>query len=140
MNKIKKNSVKTTYVWTEGVPDDFLFKSSHNIEITKIGAILRKTSLDELPQLFNVLKGEMSLIGPRPEIPEITEHYSEKQMNRLYAKPGLTGWAQVNGRSDSCHGQKIDHDLYYVENCSFRLDMKILILTIVMICNGKGAY
>jgi lipopolysaccharide/colanic/teichoic acid biosynthesis glycosyltransferase len=82
----------------------------------------------------------MSLIGPRPEVPEITQWYNEKQLNRLLMKPGLTGWAQVNGRADSCHGHKIEHDLFYIKNCSFKLDLKIFILTIVAIWKGKGAY
>ncbi len=130
----------STSEWIDGVPDDFVFKSPGDSDVTKIGTIIRKTSIDELPQLFNVLKGEMSLIGPRPEIPEITAHYNEKQMKRLLVKPGITGWAQINGRADSRHGDKIEHDLYYVENCSFQLDVLILIGTIVAIWKGKGAY
>lgn len=129
-----------TYHWEDGVPDDFLFKTPRNSEITKVGAFLRKTSIDELPQLLNVIRGEMSLVGPRPEIPEITKCYNDLQMKRLLTKPGLTGWAQINGRADSCHGHKIEHDLYYIHNCSFSLDMKILLLTFVAILRGKGAY
>ncbi|MGE6488916.1 sugar transferase [Paenisporosarcina sp. NPDC076898] len=140
MKNSHSNSNKITLHWNGGVPNDFIFKSPHNSEVTKVGAILRKTSIDELPQLLNVLRGEMSLIGPRPEIPEITNCYNDTQMKRLSMKPGLTGWAQVNGRADSCHGHKIDHDLYYVNNCSFKLDMKIIMLTIVAIWRGKGAY
>lgn len=140
MKKSDSNTNRLTFHWNDGVPNDFIFKSPHNSEVTKVGAILRKTSIDELPQLLNVLRGEMSLIGPRPEIPEITNCYNDIQMKRLSMKPGLTGWAQVNGRADSCHGHKIDHDLYYVNNCSFKLDMKILMLTIVAIWRGKGAY
>ena len=137
-NKISRN--KPLYDWNYGVPDEFIFKSAHNLEITKMGMFLRKSSIDEIPQLFNVLRGEMSLIGPRPEVPEITQWYNEKQRQRLLLKPGLTGWAQVNGRADSCHGHKIEHDLYYIENCSFKFDMKIIFLTIMLILNGKGAY
>jgi lipopolysaccharide/colanic/teichoic acid biosynthesis glycosyltransferase len=140
MNHNKINSNKPQNEWNYGVPDNFIFKSAHNLEITKIGMFLRKSSIDEIPQLFNVLRGEMSLIGPRPEVPEITQWYNEKQMKRLLLKPGLTGWAQVNGRADSCHGHKIEHDLFYIENCSFKLDMKIFILTFVAIYKGKGAY
>ncbi|MCZ8537472.1 sugar transferase [Paenisporosarcina quisquiliarum] len=140
MKNSVSNTSKLSFHWNDGVPNDFIFKSPHNSEVTKVGAILRKTSIDELPQLLNVLRGEMSLIGPRPEIPEITNCYNDLQMKRLSMKPGLTGWAQVNGRADSCHGHKIDHDLYYVNNCSFKLDMKILMLTIVAIWRGKGAY
>ena len=137
-NQIK--SIKTAYTWADGIPEDFVFKTPLDAKVTKIGAILRKTSIDELPQLINVLRGEMSLIGPRPDVPEITNYYTKIQRNRLLVKPGLTGWAQVNGRADSCHGNKIEHDLYYVENCSFHLDIKILILTIGAIFKGKGAY
>ena len=140
MKNSSQNSFKTKYNWMNGVPDDFIFKSPNNEEISKFGRLLRKTSIDELPQLINVLRGEMSLIGPRPEIPEITECYNEKQNNRLLLKPGLTGLAQVNGRADSCHGNKIDHDLYYVKNISFKMDMKILVLTILIILKCKGAY
>ena len=139
--KINQKKVnKPQDVWNEGVPDDFIFKSALNSEVTKIGTLLRKSSIDEIPQLFNVLRGDMSLIGPRPEVPEITQWYNEKQLNRLIVKPGLTGWAQVNGRADSCHGHKIEHDLYYIKNCSIKLDLKIFILTIVAIWKGKGAY
>lgn len=140
MRNVRANFSIKTFEWKEGVPDNFVFKSAQNSKVTKIGVLMRKTSFDELPQLFNVLRGEMSLIGPRPEIPEITKCYSEKQMNRLLVKPGMTGWAQVNGRADSCHGIKIKHDLYYVENLSFQLDMKILFLTIIAIFKGNGAY
>lgn len=140
MKNNKNKIIKPQDTWYEGVPDDFMFKTAHNLEVTKIGAILRRSSIDEIPQLFNVLRGEMSLIGPRPEVPEITQWYNDKQKNRLLMKPGLTGWAQVNGRADSCHGHKIDHDLFYINNCSFKLDLKIFILTILAIWKGKGAY
>ena len=140
-SNLKKQKLnKLTYSWTDGVPDDFVFKSPLNAEITGFGGFIRKTSIDELPQLLNVLRGDMSLIGPRPEIPEITDCYNEKQKKRLMLKPGMTGWAQVNGRADSSHGRKIEHDLYYINNCSFLLDMKILMRTIVIILKCKGAY
>ncbi len=128
------------YTWTDGVPDDFIFKSPQNTEVTKIGAFLRKTSIDELPQIINVLRGEMSLIGPRPEIPEITNCYSELQKKRLMMKPGMTGWAQVNGRADILHGDKIEFDLYYIKNVTFFMDLKILLRTILIILKCKGAY
>jgi lipopolysaccharide/colanic/teichoic acid biosynthesis glycosyltransferase len=101
---------------------------------------LRKWSLDELPQIINVLKGEMSLVGPRPEVPDITSFYNADQSRRLYLKPGITGLAQINGRSDISHGQKVEYDIDYVENCSFVLDIKILIRTIRVVFNGEGAY
>lgn len=131
----------TEYNWEDGVPDDFIFKSSSedNPNITKVGKFIRKYSLDELPQFINVLKGDMSIIGPRPEIVQITKFYSEKQKRRLEVKPGITGWAQVNGRSDINHGKKIEYDLHYVENFSIWLDLKILIKTILLVFTGRGA-
>jgi lipopolysaccharide/colanic/teichoic acid biosynthesis glycosyltransferase len=129
------------YNWTNGVPDDFVFKtsSSHN-SITKLGSFLRKYSLDEILQLINVIKGDMSIIGPRPEIPQITKYYNEEQKQRLLVRPGITGLAQVKGRSDLTHGEKIYYDLQYVQNCSFLLDMKILLLTVYRVISGKGSY
>jgi lipopolysaccharide/colanic/teichoic acid biosynthesis glycosyltransferase len=129
------------YNWTNGVPDDFVFKtsSSHN-SITKLGLFLRKYSLDEILQLINVIKGDMSIIGPRPEIPQITKYYNEEQKQRLLVKPGITGLAQVKGRSDLTHGEKIYYDLQYVQNCSFLLDMKILLLTVYKVITAKGSY
>ncbi|MGE7924811.1 sugar transferase [Viridibacillus arvi] len=126
--------------WQEGVPDDFIFKGVLDSRITTIGKLLRKWSLDELPQIINVLKGEMSLVGPRPEVPDITSFYNADQSRRLYLKPGITGLAQINGRSDISHGQKVEYDIDYVENCSFVLDIKILIRTIRVVFNGEGAY
>lgn len=132
---------ESPYNWVNGVPDEFIFKTTEgfNLNVTKVGRFIRKTSLDEFPQFFNVLIGNMSVIGPRPEIIEITRCYSEEQKRRLQVKPGITGWAQVNGRSDSNHGVKIKNDLYYVENRSTLLDMKILFMTIYQTFFGKGA-
>lgn len=115
--------------WTNGVPDNFVFKSSSPAEVSKLGTFLRKYSLDELPQLINILKGEMSLVGPRPEISEITDYYNVKQRQRLLVKPGLTGYAQVNGRSGLTHGEKIQCDLYYVKHMSLKLDIQIILQT-----------
>ena len=98
--------------------------------LTKIGSFVRKTSLDELPQLFNVLKGEMSLIGPRPLLPEYLPLYSKTQNRRHEVKPGITGWAQVNGRNAIGWNQKFDYDVWYVDHLSFMLDIKIILLTI----------
>ncbi|MFC4984139.1 sugar transferase [Salinicoccus siamensis] len=136
-----KNSSDPYENWNGRVPDDFVFKSAsgHNPNITKSGAFIRKYSIDELPQFFNVLKGEMSIVGPRPEIIKITSHYDAEQRKRLEAKPGITGWAQVNGRSDMNHGKKIEYDLWYIENESFFLDLKILWLTFVQVLKGKGS-
>lgn len=128
------------YYWTDGVPDDFIFQTPATQKITAIGKVYRKLSIDELPQLFNVLKGEMSLVGPRPEIPEITKLYNDKQRIRLQMKPGITGYAQVNGRSIINHGKKIEYDLYYIEHYSLLLDLKIIGKTIGQVIRGKGAY
>lgn len=132
---------ESPYNWENGVPDDFVFKTTDgfNPNVTKVGRFIRKTSLDELPQFFNVLLGTMSIVGPRPEIVEITKCYSDEQRKRLHVKPGITGWAQVNGRSDSNHGEKIKNDLYYVENRSMFLDIKIIFMTIYQTFFGKGA-
>lgn len=97
--------------------------------LTKIGSFARKTSLDEIPQLLNVLKGEMSLIGPRPLLPEYLFLYNDFQKRRHEVRPGITGWAQVNGRNAISWNQKFDYDVWYVENISFILDIKIFFLT-----------
>lgn len=135
-----RESKEVMYHWQDKVPDDFVFKGESNPSITPLGKILRKTSLDELPQLFNVLKGEMSIVGPRPEVPRITRFYDSHQAQRLVVKPGMTGFAQINGRSDITHGQKINFDLYYVYNQSIGLDFKILLKTFKIVLRRKGSY
>lgn len=129
------------YNWKDGVPDSFVFKmsSEDNPNITKIGHFIRKYSLDELPQFINVFKGEMSLVGPRPEILPISDRYNEHQRRRLEVKPGITGWAQANGRSEMNHGEKIKHDIYYVDNFSIWLDIKILFKTVKIVVVGRGS-
>lgn len=134
------NKSTRTYEWKNGVPDNFTFKSGFDVTITPFGRFLRKYSLDELPQLFNVFLGNMSIVGPRPEITEISRHYNLQQAKRLQVKPGMTGYAQVNGRSEINHGKKIECDLYYVENQSFSFDMKIILTTIKCVLKGKGAF
>lgn len=101
---------------------------------------MRKTSIDELPQVLNVLKGEMSIVGPRPETPSCAFYYSPYQTKRLDVKPGITGWAQVNGRSTINHGQKIEFDRYYVEHFNFKMDVEIVQKTIMQVIKRKGAY
>ncbi len=98
--------------------------------VTRVGRILRKTSLDEIPQLWNVLKGDMSLVGPRPEMPFIVDQYDELQMRRLDVKPGITGLWQVSAARNAPIHENVDYDLYYIENQSFFLDALIFVLTL----------
>ncbi len=105
--------------------------------LTKFGALLRKTSLDELPQLVNVLKGDMSIIGPRPLLPEYLLLYNEDQKKRHLVRPGITGWAQVNGRNAISWERKFDYDVWYVQHQSFALDAKIFFMTIGNILKAK---
>lgn len=106
--------------------------------LTKFGSFLRKTSLDELPSLFNVLKGDMSLIGPRPLLMHYLPLYDESQKRRHEVKPGITGWAQVNGRNTLTWKKKFELDVWYIENRSFWLDLKILILTFYKVIKRQG--
>lgn len=106
--------------------------------LTFLGNIVRKTSIDELPQLFNVLKGDMSLIGPRPLLPEYLPRYSERQKIRHHIKPGITGWAQINGRNAIEWNKKFEFDVWYVENLSFILDLQIMFLTFKKVINFEG--
>ncbi len=106
--------------------------------MTRVGKWVRKISLDELPQLINVLKGDMSLIGPRPLLVEYLPLYSPEQARRHEVRPGITGWAQVNGRNAISWEEKFNFDLYYVDNLSFGLDIKILWMTIVNVLKGGG--
>lgn len=106
--------------------------------LTKIGGFVRETSLDELPQLINVLKGDMSLIGPRPLLPQYLTLYNDFQKQRHYVKPGITGWAQVNGRNAISWEQKFEYDVWYVQNLNFLLDVKILFLTMKKVFMSEG--
>jgi len=108
--------------------------------ITRVGAFLRRYSLDELPNLWNVLRGEMSIVGPRPTVPVQVEQYSERQRGRLAVKPGLTGWAQINGRASLPWPERIELDLWYVEHRSLALDLTILTRTLGMVLSGHGLY
>jgi lipopolysaccharide/colanic/teichoic acid biosynthesis glycosyltransferase len=108
--------------------------------ITRVGALLRRTSIDELPNLVNVLKGEMSIIGPRPTVPVQVAQYTDRQRGRLALKPGVTGWAQVNGRASLPWPQRIELDLFYIEHATTALDLRILWLTARMLVTGHGLY
>ena len=120
--------------------DGVLFKIRKDPRITAIGARLRKWSLDELPQLFNVLRGDMSLVGPRPALPDEAAVHADHVRRRLVVKPGLTGMWQVNGRSDLSWEETVRLDLRYVENWSFALDLQIMWKTFSVIFRGSGAY
>ena len=108
--------------------------------ITRLGAFVRRYSLDELPNLYNVLRGEMSIVGPRPTVPVQVQQYSERQRGRLSVKPGITGWAQVNGRASLPWDERIELDLWYVEHRSLALDLKILARSLRLVASGRGLY
>jgi lipopolysaccharide/colanic/teichoic acid biosynthesis glycosyltransferase len=113
---------------------------ANDARITRVGAFLRRTSLDELPNLLNVLRGEMSLIGPRPTLPHQVAQYTERQRGRLAIRPGITGWAQVNGRAALPWSERIELDLHYIEHRSWRLDVEILRRTPALVLGGSGLY
>ena len=108
--------------------------------ITRSGRLLRRFSLDELPNLINVLKGDMAVVGPRPTVQEQVDRYTERQRRRLEVKPGITGWAQINGRTSLPWPERIELDVWYVEHRSLRLDLRILARTAWMLATGQGLY
>jgi lipopolysaccharide/colanic/teichoic acid biosynthesis glycosyltransferase len=108
--------------------------------ITRTGNLLRRTSLDEVPNLLNVLRGEMSLVGPRPTVQVQVDRYTDRQRGRLTVRPGITGWAQVNGRASLPWHERIELDLWYVEHATLRLDLQILLRTARMVLTGHGLY
>jgi lipopolysaccharide/colanic/teichoic acid biosynthesis glycosyltransferase len=108
--------------------------------ITRVGAVLRRFSLDELPNLVNVLRGEMSVVGPRPTVAVQVERYTPHQRRRLEVKPGITGWAQVNGRASISWPERIELDVWYVDHRSLRLDLEILARTLRLLVSGQGLY
>jgi len=108
--------------------------------ITRVGRLLRRFSFDELPNLVNVLRGEMAMVGPRPTVQEQVDRYTERQLRRLEVKPGITGWAQINGRTSLPWPERIELDVWYVEQRSLRLDLRILARTARMLASGRGLY
>jgi lipopolysaccharide/colanic/teichoic acid biosynthesis glycosyltransferase len=114
--------------------------SEGDTRITRVGRLLRRTSLDEIPNLVNVLKGDMAIVGPRPTVPVQVDRYTDRQRGRLAVKPGITGWAQVNGRTELPWDERIELDLWYIEHRSWRLDIEILKRTIRMVLGGHGLY
>ena len=108
------------------------------VRLTKVGRFVRSTSIDELPQLINVLKGDMALIGPRPLLPEYLSLYTPEQMRRHEVRPGITGWAQIHGRNELTFTERFKYDVYYVDHLTFALDMKILFLTVLKVFKREG--
>jgi len=108
--------------------------------ITRVGGILRRFSLDELPNLVNVVRGDLAIVGPRPTVQEQVDRYTERQRRRLEVKPGITGWAQINGRTSLPWPERIELDVWYVEHRSLRLDLRILARTARMLATGHGLY
>lgn len=119
---------------------DRLVSSPDDDRVTRVGYFLRKTSLDETPQLLNVLFGDMSIVGPRPALPSQVEQFSTKDFDKLLVKPGLTGWTQINGRNSINYGKRMELDCWYAKNWSIFLDIKILFLTPLAILNTKNIY
>jgi len=117
-----------------------LHKHPDDPRVTRVGRFLRRWSLDELPQLFNVLRGTMSLVGPRPELPYLVERYEAWQRKRFAVPQGITGWWQIHGRSDKPMHLHTEDDLYYIQHYSIWLDIQILIKTFWSVLRGKGAY
>jgi len=130
--------LRTMVSGSDGGPD--LPLSQGDPRITRTGALLRRYSLDELPNLVNVLRGEMAIVGPRPTIPPQVERYTERQRRRLEVKPGLTGWAQVNGRASLSWPERIELDIWYVDHRSLLLDLRILAKTFWLLASGHGLY
>lgn len=120
--------------------ENFVFQSKSDNRITKVGAFLRKTSLDELPQLFNVLMGDMSLVGPRPEIPDVVKFYPTEYAQRLLVLPGITGLAQISGRGEIELGKTVYFDLTYIKKFSVGYDIEILVKTVLSVFKREGAF
>jgi lipopolysaccharide/colanic/teichoic acid biosynthesis glycosyltransferase len=127
-------------MWADAKAYDWTPTTLNDNRITRFGKFLRRTSLDELPQFWNVLKGAMSIVGPRPEMPFIVEMYTPLQRDRLEAKPGITGLWQISADRGKQIHDNIEYDLYYIENCGFILDLVIVIRTVYFAIRGIGAF
>ena len=127
-------------VETVDTQGELIHKTKDDPRITPLGRFLRRLSLDELPQFFNVMRGNMSLVGPRPELPYLVELYQPWQRKRFAVPQGITGWWQIHGRSDKPMHLHTEDDLYYIQNYSLWLDIQILMQTLWIILRGKGAY
>lgn len=121
-------------------PDGSTWNGADDPRVTRAGKWLRRTSLDELPQVFNILTGEMSIVGPRPDVPDALHHYRPQDRARLSVKPGVTGWAQVHGRNSLSWAARRDYDREYVANASMWLDLRIILKTIPVVLFGTGVY
>ena len=134
--------LRTMYVDAPDIrnPDGSSFNAPDDPRVTRVGRLLRKTTLDELPQLINVLKGDMSIVGPRPDQPDQVRFYSERDKKQLLVKPGMTGWAWIHGRNSIPWELRRELDVEYVENYSLWLDFQILLRTIPMVLLAKGVY
>ena len=130
--KVIKFKTMTDEVDENGVP------LPDEVRLTKVGRFVRSTSMDELPQLINILKGDMALIGPRPLLPQYLELYTPEQMRRHEVRPGLTGWAQIHGRNELAFTERFKYDVYYVDHLTFALDMKIFILSFLKVFKREG--
>lgn len=149
MKTVKVYKFRTMYSNSKEIFDNFTeeqkqefyinFKLDNDPRITRIGGFLRKTSLDELPQLFNILKGDMSIVGPRPIVEKEIEKYGNKMEQVFSVLPGLTGYWQANGRSDTTYDERVKMDLYYVKNRSLLLDLKIILKTFISVIKRDGA-
>jgi lipopolysaccharide/colanic/teichoic acid biosynthesis glycosyltransferase len=128
------------YKYTPDEIERIQFKLDNDPRLTNVGRFLRRSTLDELPNFINVLIGNMTLVGPRPDIPEMMKYYKPWHMQKFQVKPGITGLAQVEGRGHLSFRETLDKDVRYVKNQSFRLDMKILLITIRAILTGHGAF
>lgn len=131
---------RTDEVWRHDEAGNLVHKRPDDVRVTRVGRFIRRFSLDELPQVVNVLRGEMSLVGPRPELPALVEQYKPWQRKRLAVPPGITGWWQVSGRSELPMHLHTEYDLYYVQNYSLLLDVKILLKTLGAVLGGRGAF